>query len=191
MYSSLAIQWYTLHSIPVDKSFNYLAPYIVITILFSIFTMLYFTSPWLLYNCQSVLLSPFSSFNHPPKHPLLLQHPVCLVCLWVSFSIACSLMLFFRLHYKWNHMLFVFLWLTFSLSIVLSMSIHAVANSKIYLFFMVIKSPKVPWDLPLPAYAPHHLWDSVTYRAFGGMWVAWGTLSVSHQVGASEWASLD
>ena len=94
-------------------------------------------------------------------HPLPPQSPDCCTYLWVLYcfylisplptprvvnllsmyesvsimlvSFVCSL----GSTYEWNHRVFVFLWHAYSLSIMFSRSIHAIARDKIVLFFMV------------------------------------------------------
>ena len=111
-------QWsdnHTLYtSVPLNISSTHLAPYRVITkILLTIFFMLYFTSLWLFCNNQFVLLNPFTSFTHSPTSILSGNHYFGL-CVYESVSILfvhlfCSL----DSTWKWNHVLFVFLWLTY------------------------------------------------------------------------------
>ena len=97
------------------KQKTHLAPYIVITILLTIFFMLYFTSLWLFCNYQFVLLNPFIFFTPTP-----LSHLATIKI----FSVSMSLFLFFLFVYlfiyyfldcicKWKNMPFVFLCLTF------------------------------------------------------------------------------
>ena len=74
----------TLQSGPPNISSAHLAPYIVITILFTIFPMPYFISSWLLLFCdyQFVLLNPFTFFTQSPDappiwHPSVWERNIC------------------------------------------------------------------------------------------------------------------
>ena len=60
--------------------------------------MLYFTSPWLFCNYQSVLLNIFTFFIQFPISPCLRQPLVCSLYLEACFFFACSFILFFRFH---------------------------------------------------------------------------------------------
>ena len=73
---------------------------------------------------------PFDPFNLP-----LWQLPVSTV-LYICELSFCLL----ESTYKWNHTVFLFLWLI-SLSIMLSRSIHVVTNGKIPFFFMAKSIP--------------------------------------------------
>ena len=56
--------------------------------------------------------------------------------LWIFlFCLFVCLFCFLDSTYKWNYMVLVFLWLAYSLSIILSRSINAVAKDKISFFF--------------------------------------------------------
>ena len=90
---------YTLQSDHPDISRTHLTPYIVITIILTIFPMLYFTSPWLFCNYQFVLLSP-CTFSPSPLSPSLWQRSVCSPSLFlqVCFYFVCSFVFFFGVH---------------------------------------------------------------------------------------------
>ena len=70
-----------------------------------------------------------------PQSSSLWQPPVCFLYLWVCFYFVVFVPLFLTFHSKWNHMVFVFLWLIL-LSIIPSRSIHVGTNGKISFFFM-------------------------------------------------------
>ena len=67
-------------------SSTHLASYIVVTILLTLFPMLYFTSPWLLCNYQCALPNPFTIFTQLPN-----PSPLTAISL---FSLSTSLFLF-------------------------------------------------------------------------------------------------
>ena len=67
----------------------------------------------------------------PTPSPTLWQPSIFPLYLWVLFSLFIC---FVDSTYKWNYMVFVFLWVI-SLSIILSRSIHVAANGKISFFF--------------------------------------------------------
>ena len=88
---------------------------------------------------MSWVLFPFCSIPSTPNHP----HPAPTSCHLLSIyesvfvllvSSVCSL----DSTYKWNHMIFVLLWLT-SLSILFSRSNHTVAKGKMFYFFSFFK----------------------------------------------------
>ena len=88
--SSRTNEWWVLryHCTP-------LGPDIDVIILSTVFLMLYFTFPWLFYNCQSAFLNPFTfSESLNPLH--LWQPSVCSLYLWVCFCFVCLFILFFR-----------------------------------------------------------------------------------------------
>ena len=59
----------------------------------------------------TVLPTPATSFTQAPSPSLLWQPPVCSLCRWGCFNFTyCSL----DSTCKWNHMVYVFLWLTYS-----------------------------------------------------------------------------
>ena len=91
MYSLVVKQSYTLHSDPLHISSTPLAPYVVITVFLTMFPVLYFTSPWIRCDYQSVLFNPFASFTQSSKPPLLWHPPVSSLCLWVCFNFIFSL----------------------------------------------------------------------------------------------------
>ena len=77
-------------------------------------------------------------FTHFPTLSPLWRPPVCSLYLWICFCfiIFVHLACFSDFTYKWNHMIFVFLWFI-SLSIIPSRSIHVVTNGKISFFLMI------------------------------------------------------
>ena len=81
---------------PSDISSTHLTPWIVITILLTIFPVLYFTSMWLFCIYQFVLINPFTSFTQSPKSPSFRQPPVHSSCIWVFLSFVCSFIFWFR-----------------------------------------------------------------------------------------------
>lgn len=78
------------------------------------------------------LLHLFHPFSH--SHPLW-PPAICSLFLWVCFCFI-NLFCFADSTYKWNHVVFVCLWLI-SLSVIPSRSIQVVENSKISFFFCV------------------------------------------------------
>lgn len=63
-------QSYTSQSVPFDISSMHLAPYEVTTTSLTRFPKLHFTAPGLFWNCQFVLLNPFTFlFTQPPILP--------------------------------------------------------------------------------------------------------------------------
>ena len=93
-------------------------------------------------SSQVYFLIPIMYVTHPPTSLLVTERTDVLynwesVSWFVSLSLSSFAHLFYFLNstYKWNHIVFVFLWLI-SLSIILSPSIHVVANGKISFFFM-------------------------------------------------------
>ena len=61
----------TLQSVPPNISSTHLALYIVITVVLTLFPLLYFTSLWLFCNCQFVLFNPFIlKIEHFSTHAL-------------------------------------------------------------------------------------------------------------------------
>ena len=97
--------------------------------------MLYFTSPWLFYNCQLVLLNPITFFTQTADSSALWHPPVCSQELLVSFYFVNFFILFLNSPYKGNHTISVFVWFI-SLSVIPTRSIHAVANGKILSLFI-------------------------------------------------------
>ena len=101
---------YNLRSDHLDKSRTHLTPHKVIKILLTIFPVLYFTSPWLFCNYHPVLNSlTFSLISRPLTHLATIK----------MFSVSMSSLLFLLFvycldfTYEWNHMVFVFLCLTY------------------------------------------------------------------------------
>ena len=117
------------------NQFSYhLSPFKVITILLTVFPILYSTSPWLIYNWNFVFLNLFYLFPSSPHSPLSWQSPVWFLYLWIFSVLFVHLFCFLDSIYKWNHMVFVFLWLIL-LSIIPARSNHVVTNDKIAFFF--------------------------------------------------------
>ena len=97
-----------------NDSSIHLAPYIVITILLSIFIMLYLISPWPFCNYLLVLPNPLLFFSQPPNLlPSGNRQFVLHIHEFVLFCLFC----FLDSKYKWNHIVFYFLCLI-SLSII-------------------------------------------------------------------------
>ena len=134
VYNIMTRHLYNLWSDHLDKSSSHLIPHISITILLTILPMLYSIFPCLLLQlafCMSqFLFLPHSSLQLP-------SHLTTISSLyqWVCFCFVCSLFCSSDSTYKCNHMAFVFLCLTVSLSIILSRSIHVVTNGKTSFFF--------------------------------------------------------
>ena len=82
-------QPYTLQSVPPDISSTHLAPYTVITIVLTIFPVLYFMSPWLLYNYLFVFLNLFTFSPSPTTSLPSDNHTVITLYLWVCFYFVC------------------------------------------------------------------------------------------------------
>ena len=133
VYSLLVRESYALHSVPLDISSAHLAPYTVITILLTVFPMVYLHPHdyFVTANPSCSIPSPF----HPI--PRTLFPPATTIQLSVSMSLfQFSLFIYFVLEMprisEITWYLSFFLWLTSF--IVLSRSIHAVTNSKISFF---------------------------------------------------------
>ena len=116
------------------KSSVHLTPYVVVTILLTVFPLLYFTSLWLFCNYQFVLLNSFTFFTHPSNLPLNWQMSKC--SLYESiYILLVRLFCLLDSTYRWSHMAVVSVRLI-SFSTVPSRSIHVVADGKILFFFM-------------------------------------------------------
>ena len=126
---------YIICEVIPHNSSAHLAPCTVITILLTIFPVLYVPSPWLFCANQFVLFKPFIFFTQSPNPPPIWQLSVCSLYLWVHFCFVCFLYLWVCLNstYKWNHMAFFFLWVT-SPSIIPFGYVHFVTNDKIFLW---------------------------------------------------------
>ena len=105
--------------------------------------MLYITSPWFILQLDVSILWPLSSILPAPSKPPplittnLFSISMSQVLFWGLLQRRGGCLLFFCLKfYMWDHMLFIFVWLT-SLSIMPSKSIHVVANGKVSFFIMV------------------------------------------------------
>ena len=92
--------------------------------------MLYSASLWWFGNYQFVLLNSFTFFAQHPQLPPIWQLSVCSLYLWVCFGC-----LFYSLDstYKWNHIIFVCVWLI-SFSIIPSRSAYVVTSYQISFF---------------------------------------------------------
>ena len=98
------------------------------------YTVHYIPMTCLFYNWNFVPLNSLHQF-HPILHPFpLWWQPVLCIYESVCFVLFVRLLCFLDSTYKWNHTLFVFLWLI-SLSTILSRSLHVVTNGKISFFF--------------------------------------------------------
>ena len=87
--------------------------------------VVYYILMTLFYNCKVGPLTAFTRFT-PTLSPNSGNH-LPLLCEFYFFPVVLDCM------YKWDHMVFVFLWLI-SLSVIPSSPIHVVANSKILFF---------------------------------------------------------
>ena len=94
-------------------------------LLFTIFFMLYIIALDLFHH-WNYLWIPFIYFIQTPPS-FLVTTPLLFVSIYVF--------IFFNSIYKWDHIVFVFVWLN-SLSIINFRSIHVVTNGKISFFFM-------------------------------------------------------
>ena len=119
---------------PSQMVYYHLSPFNIITILWTIFPILYMKSLWLIYFITGslCLLIPFTYFAHRPPAQ---QPPVCSLYLWICFCFVC-LFCFLYSTYKWDHVVFVSLsvWLI-PLSMIPSRSIHVVAKVRFHSFF--------------------------------------------------------
>ena len=122
-----------------DKSGYHLAPHEVITVLLTIFSMLYITSPWHYFITGSFyLLILFTYFACSPTPTCsgnyqfasyIYESVSVLFCLGFLFCFVDSTC-------KWSHTVFVFLCLTYFTYIIPSRSIHVIANGKISFFLL-------------------------------------------------------
>lgn len=107
---------YYLHCDHQNKSYYQLSPYKVITLLVTIFFMLYITSLWLIYSINGglYLLIPFPYFTHPPTPLASGYQPVCLLYLQVWFCFVMIIQSFFFLNSTntLNHAVFVWVYFT-------------------------------------------------------------------------------
>ena len=103
--SFLSLFFFKLREWFPSKSSTYLAAY-TITILLTLFPVLYFTSLWLFCNCHFVLLNlfTFSANSQPHSH-------LATISLFSASISFCLIYCFLDSTYKQNHMVFVFLWL--------------------------------------------------------------------------------
>ena len=105
--SIVVTQSHIFQSGPPNISSPHLTPYVVITILWTIFPVLRFTSSRLLCN-RNLYLSVPSPFSSAPQPPPLWQLSVCSLYLWVCFNFVCSFIFPLDSTYKWNHRVFFF-----------------------------------------------------------------------------------
>ena len=129
MYNAEIRHLCNLQSDHPGKSCTHLTPNIVITIFFTIFRMLFFTSLWLFCNYQLYFLSP-SPFSPVPLIPLPSVN--CQNILWFSVFLLRLFILFFKI----PHMSEIMWYLSFSvwpvsLSKIPCRSIYVVENGKI------------------------------------------------------------
>ena len=106
------------------------------TILLTIVTMLYITSPGPIYFITGslYLLTIFTHFTRPP-HPFSVNHQSVLCIYELIFT--CLFALFLDSTCKRDRTVFVFFYLTYFTQHNALKPIHVVANGKISLFFMV------------------------------------------------------
>ena len=132
------------------KSDTHLSLYKVITVLLTIFFMLYITSPRLIYFITGGL------------YLLISLHPFCpytVSPLTTAYSLHVSvfhfaLFWFWESTYEWHNVLFVFLWLiSLPILTLLSRSICVAANGDISFFSS--------WLTDMPFYMPHLLYPLV------------------------------
>ena len=121
-----------------DKSITHRTLYIVITVLFPIvFPMLYFKPHVCFLTMKLYCLSPSPFSPIPPNSLSFWQVSECSLYLQVCFYFICSCIVFLDFTYKWNYIVFVFLWLI-SFRILPSEFIHVVADDISFFFDWVI-----------------------------------------------------
>ena len=86
---------YNLLSGHPNKFHTHLTPYIVTRILLTKFPTPYFTSPWVFYNYQILLLNLFTFFTHPPNQSPIWQLSKFSLYVWISVCPTCLVMLCF------------------------------------------------------------------------------------------------
>ena len=164
----MIIYLYDIQSGHPDKARTHPTPYLFITILLPIFLVLYFTSPWLFWDYQFVLLNPFALFTHPSNLPFIWQTSKCSLYLWACFCSTCSFC-FLDSTYKWNHMVLFFGFLFFShisLSTIPSWLIHVVADGKTA-FCVMAESCSV---VRVQHFSVHLLMDAEVASILFGYW---------------------
>ena len=119
----LHILWSDYHS----KSSNHLSLYKIITVLLTIFLMLYMTFLWLIYFIPGGFnLLICSTYFNPLYPPCLWKPPIYCLCLWTLIILGST--------YKWDTYLSVWL---ISLSIITSIHPHC-HKLKIFIFYGLI-----------------------------------------------------
>ena len=119
----LHILWSDYHS----KSSNHLSLYKIITVLLTIFLMLYMTFLWLIYFIPGGFnLLIRSTYFNPLYPPCLWKPPIYCLCLWTLIILGST--------YKWDTYLSVWL---ISLSIITSIHPHC-HKLKIFIFYGLI-----------------------------------------------------
>ena len=121
-------------SLYITKCGHHLSPYYTFIISLTMFPMLYLSYLWLIHSVTGSLYppSPLHLFYSSSK-PLPSGNHQFVFCIYKSVSFVCFV--FLHSTNKWNHMVFVFFWLTSS-SVISSWSIHVVINGKISFFLM-------------------------------------------------------
>ena len=89
VYKPVVRHLYNLWSDHPDKSSTHLTPHIIIAILLTIFSMLYFISPWIFCNYWFVYLNPFTFFTQPPETLLLSENQQNVPCNSMSLFLFC------------------------------------------------------------------------------------------------------
>ena len=116
VYNRVVWLLYTL--LGEHHSFGYnLSTYKANTILLTLFSMLYFTSPWLIYfisvGWYSMILQPHLQ-SCVPSPPYGNHQCLSSLYLWVWVLFFCVFGLFLDSTYKWNHVVLFFLSFTYS-----------------------------------------------------------------------------
>ena len=130
------------------------------TVSLTIVIMLYISMTYLLNNQKSVSFTHFSpsSPTSPPHYISAPHHPMSLATTNLfSVSISSFCFSFFDSTYKWDHTMFVFLWLIL-LRIMPSSPIHVVAQAGFPSFY--------DWIIFHCMYRPHLLYPFISQRTF-------------------------
>ena len=122
---------HNLQSDPPDKSNIHLVLYIVVTVLLTVFPVLYFTSPWLFCNCHSVLLNPF--FTKQPKPFPSCNHEFFLYIYEFVSALPVYLFCILDYTYKWNYMVFIFFCLNY-FTLHNAFKVHPCCSKRFYSF---------------------------------------------------------
>ena len=134
---------------------DHLSPYTVVTVLWTIFHMWCVTLLWLFHYVTSISgclyhSIPFTYVAQPPAPlPLATTRLFCVSRSLLSFCFV--LFCFLDSIYKWNHVVFVFFWLSL-FSIILPRSIHVGAYAKIS-FLCVWLGSILYWIYTTPSWA--------------------------------------